>query len=122
MDKKQDHMPPCHAVDFDGTLGKYDGWKGHYLLGAPIPAMLERVKEWIAKGEEVVIFTARVCEPDPNIKHQICLAFQSWCMKHVGRVLEVTCMKSPRFTDFYDDRNVAVEPNTGKILGRSRVD
>ena len=45
------------AVDFDGTLAQYDGT---LKLGKPIPAMCERVKNWVAEGYEVRIFTARV--------------------------------------------------------------
>ena len=25
------------GVDLDGTLAKYDGWKGHNVIGEPIP-------------------------------------------------------------------------------------
>lgn len=48
------------GVDLDGTLAHYEGWKGVEHVGAPVPAMLQRVKDWIAKGVEVRIFTARV--------------------------------------------------------------
>lgn len=47
------------GVDLDGTLAHYDGWKGPEHIGAPIPAMVERVKAWLAEGKEVRISTAR---------------------------------------------------------------
>jgi hypothetical protein len=55
------------GVDLDGTLAHYDGWKGADNIGAPIPAMVERVKGWLAEGKTVKIFTARVyCPPEPT--------------------------------------------------------
>ncbi len=51
------------AVDLDGTLAEYDKFRGHDHIGAPIPAMVERVKALIASGFEVRIFTARVADP-----------------------------------------------------------
>ncbi len=51
------------GVDLDGTLAEYDKFRGHEHIGAPIPAMVERVKALIASGFEVRIFTARVAEP-----------------------------------------------------------
>jgi hypothetical protein len=54
------------GVDLDGTLAHYDGWKGADHIGAPIPAMVERVKGWLTEGKTVRIFTARVyCPPEP---------------------------------------------------------
>jgi hypothetical protein len=48
------------GVDLDGTLAYYDHWRGAEHIGEPIPAMLERVKRWLADGKDVRIFTARV--------------------------------------------------------------
>jgi hypothetical protein len=48
------------GVDLDGTLAE---WKEPYdvlQIGPPIPAMIERVKDWLAEGQDVRIFTARV--------------------------------------------------------------
>lgn len=38
------------GVDLDGTLAHYDGWKGADHIGEPIPAMVERVKQWLSEG------------------------------------------------------------------------
>jgi hypothetical protein len=58
------------GVDLDGTLAHYDGWKGADHIGEPIPAMVERVKRWLAEGKTVKIFTARVyCPPEPQSPH-----------------------------------------------------
>lgn len=48
------------GVDLDGTLAHYDGGVGVDHIGPPVPAMLTRVKQWLAEGRAVKIFTARV--------------------------------------------------------------
>lgn len=102
------------GVDLDGTLAVYDGWQGPYHIGEPIPLMVERVKKWLAKGEWVKIFTARVCDGDPKTR----LAIEDWCEKHIGQRLEVTNMKDYGMIEIWDDRAVQVIPNTGIRVGR----
>ena len=48
------------AVDLDGTLAFYDHWRGVEHVGEPIPAMVQRVRQWLSEGKDVRIFTARV--------------------------------------------------------------
>jgi hypothetical protein len=98
------------GVDLDGTLAHYEGWKGTNNIGDPVPAMLERVKQWLVDGREVRIFTARVCyDPDGSI----CRIVEDWCMKHLGQRLPVTCQKDYGMVELWDDRCVSVEMNTG---------
>src|SRR5690349_18780615 len=52
------------GVDLDGTLAEYHGWKGVEHIGPPIPEMVARVKQWLAEGRDVRIFTARCSEGD----------------------------------------------------------
>src|SRR5574343_703797 len=52
------------AVDLDGTLAKFDGNFSRWDIGEPVPAMLDRVKQWLAQGRDVRILTARVHGPD----------------------------------------------------------
>ena len=54
------------GVDLDGTLAYYDYWRGKEDIGPPIPKMLMRIKQWIAEGKIVKIFTARATQ-DENI-------------------------------------------------------
>lgn len=123
--------PHTIAVDFDGTLAHYDGWRGAGVLGEPIPEMLERVKRWLAEGVKVVIFTARVqYDPvpldrtHPEFEYRCARrgqaqearrAIRAWCEKHLGTILEVTCEKRPEYEAMWDDRAVPVISNTGKI-------
>lgn len=97
------------GVDLDGTLAEYHGWNGG-VIGKPIPSMLARVKEWLAKEQQVKIFTARVCTGDTE---QIAL-IKSWCVQHIGQELEVTATKDFMMIELWDDRAIQIIPNTGK--------
>lgn len=100
------------AVDLDGTLAAYNGWKGVEHIGEPIQPVLRRVKAALAAGYEVVVFTAR----GSGNKEEVQRAreyIDAWCKKHVGIVLEVTSIKSYDIHEFWDDRAVGVYKNTG---------
>ncbi len=101
------------GVDLDGTLAHYDGWRGETHIGPPIPAMVERVKTWLAEGREVRIFTARISDPRPGINRAIVDAICAWCREHVGAALLVTNVKDFEMIALWDDRAVQVVRNTG---------
>lgn len=98
------------AVDLDGTLAHYDGWKGVDHIGDPVPLMATRVRLWLQEGKDVRIFTARVSGRDIRALGPI----QHWCQKHFGTVLSVTCEKDMAMIELWDDRCVQVVPNTGQ--------
>lgn len=100
------------GVDLDGTLAHYDGWKGIEHIGDPVPAMVERVRRWLDEGKSVKIFTARVCRDRDEVVQHI----HRWCAKHGLPPLEVTNVKDFGMIELWDDRCVAVEPNTGVRL------
>lgn len=97
-------------VDLDGTLAEYSGTfvAGH--IGKPIQRMMIRVREWLAKGETVVIFTARACNPDEVS------AVRTWLYAHDLPDLQVTNIKGFDGLEFWDDRAIRVEMNTGRVL------
>jgi hypothetical protein len=101
------------AVDLDGTLAKYTTWKGDTIIGPPVPGMVAKIKTAIAAGKNVVVFTARVAEDKSG---KIKKAIQDWCLKYIGVKLEVTAIKSPAFTEFWDDRAKEVEKNKGEFV------
>lgn len=101
------------GVDLDGCLAIYDGWKGENHIGEPVPAMLERVKAWVAEGKDVRIFTARV----HNGESSVITLIEQWCLQHLGLVLPITCRKDYGMICLYDDRCVQVERNTGRLIG-----
>lgn len=106
------------GVDLDGTLAEYSGWKGASHIGAPVPAMIERVRQWLADGKDVRIVTARVSNdgtPRRMVEAQLELVHvMEWCNAHLGTVLPVTCTKDYAMVELWDDRCVQVEPNTGR--------
>lgn len=120
------------GVDLDGTLAHYDGWVGSAVIGAPIPAMVERVRAWLDKGRDVRVFTARmwpitkVLMPDESLVfkegeasrladvHGFVTAYRIWCRQHIGVVLPVKCVKDYGMVELWDDRAVRVVKNTGR--------
>lgn len=108
------------AVDFDGTLATYHGWRGPADLGEPIPPMIAMVNARLAAGDDVRIFTARAWSdgtPGRDRDRDLAIAaIQSWCAYHIGKVLPVTCVKDLAMWVLYDDRCVQVERNTGRII------
>lgn len=101
------------AVDLDGTLAHYDGWKGIEHIGEAITRMLARVRRWRVQGHEVVIFTARVSRENDD-RHLAREHIQSWLCDWGLGDLKVTADKSPSFDEIWDDRAVSVEKNVGQ--------
>lgn len=119
------------AVDLDGTLAHYDGWKGIEHIGAPIAPMVARVKRWLAEGLAVKIFTARVdggevaigMGDQNGVAHKdvpaVRMHIEAWCLEHIGQILPVTNVKDYGMAELWDDRAVQVEANTGHPVGFS---
>ena len=60
-----------YGFDLDGTLAKYDGWKGIDHIGEPVKPMVDLMKRMHDEGKVVKIMTARVApkekpETKPN--------------------------------------------------------
>lgn len=107
------------GVDLDGTLARYEGWKGPTHIGEPIPLMVQRVIRWLNDGREVRIFTARVSTLDHAERIAIEAAIRVWCMRQFGQWLVVTCVKDFQMEELWDDRAVQVKMNTGESVGYS---
>lgn len=109
------------GVDLDGTLAEYAGWQGVEHIGAPIPRMLKRVKEWVAEGRDVRIFTARAFmmlyplgTPEREESVRVIQHIHDWLAQHELPPLPVTCYKDFGMVELWDDRCVQVETNTGR--------
>lgn len=60
--KRQDNSaptPPTVAVDFDGTLSEYNGWRGIGVYGDPREGAIQMMKDFRNKGYKIVIHTCR---------------------------------------------------------------
>lgn len=97
------------GVDLDGTLAHYEGWN-HGEIGEPIPAMMERVQNWLRQGKEVRIFTARASDPTQT------RLVEEWLHEHGLHGLQVTNVKDFAMIELWDDRAIQVIPNTGQAL------
>lgn len=107
-----------YGVDLDGTLAFYDEWRGEDHIGAPIPAMVARVQQWLADGYEVRVVTARaspITQVGRSVEKSIKL-IGDWTEKHIGVRLEATCAKDFGMIELWDDRCVQVITNTGEIV------
>ena len=104
------------AVDWDGTLVEYHRFEGACVYGAPVPSMVQRVRQWIDEGHEVLIFTSRVSvEHDPERVLKECETIDI-ALKDMGLpLLQITANKYMRISEFWDDRSVRVMRNTGTI-------
>lgn len=105
------------GVDLDGTLAQYGGWVDELHIGEPVPAMAFRVRNWLADGRTVKIFTARVSGNQGKAVEGVDVirkAIQDWTEKHFSVRLEVVCEKDYGMVELWDDRAVQVVPNTGR--------
>ena len=101
------------GVDLDGTLAKYESWQGPTHIGEPIGPMVRRIQDWLVRGIEVRIFTARAYRAEPEVIG----AIQDWSHRHIGTRLAVTCTKDYAMMELWDDRAVRVVANTGEVYG-----
>ena len=110
------------GVDFDGTLATWGcNWpEDSSAVGEPIPAMVERVKQWISEGRDVRIFTARMDGYHPTEihvpAHIVRQTIEIWCLKHLGIILPVTNRKDYWCDALYDDKAIQVERDTGRLI------
>lgn len=104
------------GFDLDRTLAHYDEWRGIEHIGAPIAAMVQRVKDYLDANIEVRIFTARAAQPTERETREAIRYIQEWCVKHIGVALSVTNEKDSKMIRLYDDIAVGVIENTGTIL------
>lgn len=114
------------GFDLDGTLAIHY-WPGEgpydcYKIGDPIPPMVEVCKQHIAKGDNVVIFTARVAPNGSYLNaegedvERIRQAIRDWTKEHIGTPLEATAIKDYKMSVFYDDRAIQVVSDKGLLL------
>lgn len=103
------------ACDLDGTLARYDGWKGENHIGEVIPSIKAAIESVQKEGGEVWIFTARLSGGDVARAHTV---IESWLAKNGIKVSGVTATKYKFFTHFWDDRAIQVVKNEGAMVLR----
>lgn len=99
------------AVDLDGTLAHYDGWKGIEHIGPVIPEVANAMERAQAEGAEVHLFTARVSDPEDAAEaHQV---ISKWAEANHFNFASITAVKHKFFSEFWDDRAIQVIKNEG---------
>ena len=114
------HSKKWLAVDLDGTLAHYDGWKGIGNIGDPIKNIVEAIKARREAGWGVAIFTARVS--DPAEREAAEESIWAWADHHNIEIDGITCIKHKHFIEFWDDRAIQVIKNTGEFVTRMPVE
>ena len=122
------------GFDLDGTLAKYNGWKGIDHIGEPVKPMVELIKKLHYQGRRVKILTARIApmkledgtigqqyKTEPNgdgggTRQYACQYINDWCHFNLGFVPEIVFAKDHLMIELYDDRVKQVEPNTGLVI------
>ncbi|WP_309400445.1 hypothetical protein [Cerasicoccus maritimus] len=115
VDRPEPDPTPWIGVDLDGTLAKFQSWRGIGHVGKPIPDMMERVRRWRSEGIKVKIFTARAQYEDylPPIR--------KWLKKQKLEDMEITNELDPYVLEIWDDRAIQVISNTGQIYRHPSV-
>ena len=91
------------AIDFDGVLGTYTGWRGWRHLGTPVEGAREAVQRLRSEGWRVILFSTRGCNE-----------LESWCEEHGFEVDGINCNPylqgqnpgKPIATVYVDDRAI----------------
>lgn len=116
---EEEDEEPWIGFDLDGTLAISEpGASIEEPIGAPIKPIVDLLKDYIDRGWSVKILTARMHTPRQTIMQRRAIheEIAEWCQKHIGVIIPITHEKGRRMKRLYDDRAVAVERNTGKIV------
>lgn len=102
------------AVDLDGTLAHYDGWKGIEHIGPVVPEVANAIERAQKEGADVWIFTARVS--DPVDAEEAGKYIEEWLKANNFQYEGITAVKHKFFTEFWDDRAIQVIKNKGMFV------
>lgn len=104
------------GFDLDGTLARSPDEFDIKKVGEPIKPMVDKLREHLAKGDTVKIFTARASTPGAAGP------IHAWLKKHDLPELEVTNVKTPGLKLLYDDRAVGVVRDKGTVKSAARME
>jgi hypothetical protein len=105
------------AVDLDGVLAQYDGWKGLDFIGEPILGAHEFLAE-LHKFADILIYTVRCTEGmnGPEKAHLLVNRVRDWLDKN-GMVYDTIWdgQGKPLYAAIIDDRAVICLPQPGLL-------
>lgn len=103
---------PIVAVDLDGVLARYDGWRGIDHIGDPLPGAVEFTRR-LAAFAEVLVWTTR-CSPEANPPYdaeELVGVVMDWLNRHGFCWHRVWAGRGkPIAAAYVDDRAVACRP------------
>lgn len=109
-------LPKTIAVDFDGVIAEYDGWKGVGILGGPRADVVTALRTLHAEGWKIVIHTTRGEEEISAylLEHEI-------PHHEINRNSDYTTLGGKPVADVYwDDRALCYSGNAERDLKRIR--
>jgi hypothetical protein len=95
------------AVDFDGVLAEYDGWKGHEVLGAPRSDVIHALRILREEGWKIIIHTTRAEEHIIGYLRNNCIPYDE--INHNSSY--TNCGSKPVATVYWDDRALRYSGN-----------
>jgi hypothetical protein len=103
------------AVDLDGVLARYEGYKGALVIGEPLPGAVDFVKELLTFAD-VVVHTSRV-SPDEQANGagfaQAGSIIRDWLKRHGFPEVRVWDQwGKPIASAYVDDRAVLCQPQS----------
>ena len=106
------------AVDFDGTLVIE---VPPPAIGKPVEEMVKKVKDELAQGTQVFIFSARVNPDGHNYEAALAateavLIIADFCREQFNMLLPITHEKLSIYDAIYDDKAIQIIKNTGVSL------
>ena len=94
------------AVDFDGVIAEYDGWKGRGVFGKPMVGVSQGLTYLMANGHQIMVYTCRseVDEVEKYLKkYRIPYDYINHCPENDNQNLH----PAKQYADVYiDDRGV----------------
>jgi len=104
------------AVDFDGVIAEYDGWKGTSVLGDPRHDVLEVLRVLHHEGWKIVVHTTRSAQAitDYLVSHQIPFDEINRNSSYNNEGIK------PVATIYWDDRSLCYSGNAFLDLDRIR--
>ena len=99
------------AWDLDGTLAEKTADLRE--IGAPREKEVARLKEALAVGKTVKIFTARVADDPEGEQRKL---IEAWCLKVFGKKLPITNEKDPGMVEVRDDLAVPLAKAGSSVM------
>lgn len=100
------------AVDLDGTLAEYDGWKGIEDIGMPYDGARKFVRTLRERGYKVIIHTCRINPKNSSGDVDALNVVSRWLNTHGIEVDEIwTGQGKPIASAYVDDKAVVCTPH-----------